>query len=114
MGKPASGFQTESKIPGLDAALGELAVYLSSPEGETWLSEFESIINRIQTRSKFTANPEILLTPKEEKALAFIRSEHEVGRSPGVRKIAKAAGFKSSRSGLRLLRVLKDRGLLLT
>lgn len=112
MAKGKSLLSNESTMPWFDAAMANLATYLRSPEGERWFSDFESLVERIQTPSKFEIGPEISLTPAEEKALAFIRSEHEKGHLPGVRKIAEAAGFKSSRSGLRLLRSLRAKRLL--
>lgn len=62
-------------MPWFDAAMEELETYLRSPEGKWWFSNLEGLMERIQTRSKFEAIPEIPLTPAEEKALAFIRSE---------------------------------------
>ncbi len=60
-----------------------------------------------------TSEPEtvdIQPTVQEQKALDFIKSEIVQGRSPSVRGVAKAVGFKSSRSGHRLLRRLIARG----
>src|SRR4051812_7183440 len=87
----------DRKMPWMDGAIENLCAYLKTPEGETWLRDFESIIKRIKTRSEFEAVPEIPLTLSEEAALAFIQSELNEGRSPGVRMIARAAGLKSSR-----------------
>jgi hypothetical protein len=87
-------------------------IYLNTPEGDAWLRECDAVVKRIETRSEIDAVPEIPLTPVEEKALAFIRSELAEGRSPGVRKIAQVVGLKLSRSGLRILRLLKSKGVL--
>ena len=89
-----------------------LTVYLNTPEGDASLRNLEAIVKRIQARSEFEAAAEIPLSPNEERALAFIRSELKKGRSPGVRKIAQAVGLRSSRSGLKLVRSLKIKGLL--
>jgi len=47
---------------------------------------------------------------QEQKALGFINSELKQGRSPTVRGIAKASGFRSSRTGHRLLKSLIAKG----
>lgn len=47
---------------------------------------------------------------REVQALAFIRTEKKEGRSPGMRKIANAADFKSSRSGAKLHHALRRKG----
>lgn len=99
-------------MPHLDVVLNKPAVYLNSQEGQASFTDFESLMQRIQTRSEFEVVPEVSLTSKEAKALAFIQSERKEGRSPGVRNIAQAGGFKSSRSGLRLVRSLQDKGVL--
>lgn len=112
MAKGKSLPSNEAAMPWFDAAMEDLATYLRSSEGERWFSDLESLMERIQTRSKFQAISEVSLTQAEARALEFVRNEHAEGRSPGVRKIAKAAGFKSSRSGLKLLRSLEGKGLL--
>jgi len=104
--------KTESKMPSMDAILHSLALFLGTPEGQRQFAEFESIMQRIQSRKEAEAIPDIPLTPNEEKALTFIRNDLKKGRSSGVRKIAQAGGLKSSRSGARLLRSLKIKGLL--
>lgn len=114
MKEAESTSQIESKMPWMDTMLNVLAIILGTPEGERQFVEFESVMQRIQARKEAEAIPDIPLTPNEKKALAFIRGQLTEGRLPGVRKIAKAAGFKSSRSGLKLLRSLKDKGLILT
>jgi hypothetical protein len=104
----------ESKMAWLDPAFESLAVYLSSAEGKMWFNDVENLMQRIETHSKFEAVPETSLTPAEKGALAFIRSQSKKRPFPGVRKIARSAGLKSSRSGLKLLQSLKAKGLLLT
>jgi hypothetical protein len=50
-------------------------------------------------------------TEQEWKALRFLDAEIRQGRSPSVRQVAKAVGFKSSRSGYKLLKRLITKGL---
>ncbi len=45
-------------------------------------------------------------TEQEQKALAFLQDEISQGRSASIRDLCKAIGFRSSRSGFRLLNVL--------
>jgi hypothetical protein len=102
---------TESKMPWMNTMLYNLAVILSTPEGRRQFAELESVMQRIQSRKDAEAVPDIPLTPNEKKALVFIRSELKEARSPGVRKIAQAAGLGSSRSGAHLLSSLQNKGL---
>jgi SOS-response transcriptional repressor LexA len=51
-------------------------------------------------------------TEQEQKALDFIGSEIQQGRSPSIRNLSKIIGFRSSRSGFRLLNRLIDRGFI--
>lgn len=92
--------------------LYNLAVALTRPEGKQQLADLEALMQRIQSRREVEAIPGIALTPNEEKALEFIRGELKEGHFPGVRKIAQAVGFKSSRSGARLLQTLRSKGVL--
>ena len=66
---------------------------------------------------------DVLLTPEakpagnqpaeqEQKALAFLQDKISQGRSPSIRDLCKAMGFKSSRSGFRLLNMLMAKGWL--
>jgi len=57
------------------------------------------------------STPQLKLSPEESKALEYIKGEIEQHRSPSVRDLSKAMGFRSSRSGFRLLKRLIERGV---
>lgn len=52
------------------------------------------------------------LLPQELRALAFIQTALKKGQSPSVRAVATASGFRSSRTGMRLLNALVEKGVL--
>lgn len=49
-------------------------------------------------------------TEQEQKALTFLQDEMSQGRSPSIRDLSKVMGFRSSRSGFRLLNLLIAKG----
>src|SRR5260221_5585028 len=50
------------------------------------------------------------LSEQESRALTFIRRSLKAGRSPSVRQVCRELGFRSSRSGLRVIDKLKAKG----
>jgi len=65
----------------------------------------------IMTKDVPAPTPEkIVVTQQERKGLDFLRQEINCGRSPSVRAFAKAMGFRSSRSGFRMLKLFISRG----
>jgi hypothetical protein len=56
---------------------------------------------------------EMDLTDIEKRAVAFISTHKEMkGRPPSVRELCKALAYKSSRSGVQILRKLKKKGVI--
>jgi hypothetical protein len=50
------------------------------------------------------------LSEQEKKALAFIRNSRKGDHAPSIREICRAVGFRSSRSGLLLIKKLMGKG----
>jgi hypothetical protein len=58
------------------------------------------------------SRPKVETTESEMKALTFLQKETGGGKSPSIRDLSKVMGFRSSRSGFRLLHALMSKGLL--
>ena len=90
-----------------DHIIETLWKYFETPEGEEFYERFTALMLRIQEAQRNRG-----ISDTESKALAFIRKELKRGHSPTVREVAKALGFRSSRSGYRIVRALKESHLL--
>ncbi len=90
-----------------DKIINNLVKYFGTAEGIDFYERFVDLMSRIESQSITRS-----LSETESRALVFIRKEHQQGRSPSVRVVAKVFGYKSSRSGHRIVSKLKERGLL--
>jgi len=80
----------------LDRLFAYLVDYFQTTEG----IELSERIHGFLARQKARRDD---ITPTEERALDFIRTELKRGHSPSVREVARALGLKSSRSGFRVV-----------
>lgn len=89
-----------------DQIIETLWKYFETSEGEEFYERFIKVFSPRKPEL-----PLIILSDNETKALHFIRKELKCGHSPTVREVAKALGFRSSRSGYRVVCLLKNKGL---
>ena len=80
-----------------------------TPEGQ---EVGERIVKAVKMMKLQTVVPTRVMTAKEALALIFIQREHALGRSYSVRRVAKAVGLKSSRSGARIVNSLITKGFM--
>ena len=91
-----------------DHIIETLWKYFETPEGEEFYERFTAVFQKIHHKLEL---PLIVLSPNETKAYYFICKELKRGHSPTVREVAKALGFRSSRSGHRVVCMLRKKGL---
>jgi hypothetical protein len=91
-----------------DRIIETLWEYFETSEGGEFYERFISIFPPKPHKPEL---PLIVLSPNETKAYHFIHKELKRGHSPSVREVAKALGFRSSRSGHRITRSLRGKGL---
>ena len=91
----------------LDRMFDNLIKYFQTEEG---MQFSEDVHKHLERWRKAPEGP--VLTERESRALAFINRERAKGRSPSVREVTKAIGFKSSRTGYMIVKNLKMRGLM--
>ena len=73
------------------------------------LNLFSLLLSPYTEKAEQRSGPE--LSDKEQQALTYIATCLELhGRSPSVREVAKAVGYRSSRSGLKVINRLIHRG----
>ncbi len=85
-----------------DKIIENLAEYFNTTEGEDFYERFIELMSRIKIQSTARSLPDA-----EKRALAFIQKEYARGSSPSVRAVAKAAGYRSSRTGHRIIHKLE-------
>jgi hypothetical protein len=88
-----------------DQILETLGKYFETEEGIEFYERF------IEVFSRTPQLPLIILSPNETKAFHFIRKELRQGHSPSVREVTKALGFRSSRTGHKIVSSLKTKGV---
>lgn len=100
-----------------EKAFEELLVIVREEFGEQITDDdVEDIGIRLLQLYKFLATPDvsrsaIKMTESEARAVAFLQNANGNGNSPSIRNLCKAMGFRSSRSGFRLLNTLMSKGL---
>ena len=91
-----------------EIARAEIADPMTDPEIQ------EMGVNLLQIFKLLTRRPleknRPPLTEQESTALAFIRHEQDHGRTPSTRSLARTMGFRSSRSGHRMIETLVSKG----
>ena len=97
--------ETEKQL--WDKIIENLAEYFNTTEGDDFYERFATLMTRIKEQSIARS-----LSETESRALVFICKESARGRAPSVRMVAKALGYKSSRSGHRIICKLKGLGLI--
>jgi hypothetical protein len=90
-----------------DSILSALLSYLSTEDGAGVFDQMQNLFIRIEERRTLE-----LLTTQEMQALQFIRTELQFGRHLSVRKVTQALGFKSSRTGFRVIEALIRKNVL--
>jgi LexA DNA binding domain len=100
---------TKAHKRALDQILESVQSFLMTAEGQETMDRLESIMKGIHERH-MRKMP--VLSPTEAVALQFIVDEQRRGRFPSVREVAKAIGFRSSRSGHRVMQNLADKGVI--
>ena len=103
-----------------ERAFAELKIIAKDEYGET-LSDEEihdmgfrllHLFDLLQPKETIEPGGRIQVTEQEQKVLTYIRDTLDAGKTfPSVRDIARAAGFRSSRSGFRMLQKLIKKGL---
>jgi hypothetical protein len=91
----------------LDDMIDRLVTYCLTPESTAMLARIEELLAVVKR------NEPLPLTNQEEKALAFIKKKLYRKESPSVRDVATALGFRSSRSGAKIVNNLIKKGLLI-
>ncbi len=91
----------------LDHVLEAVQQFLSTEEGRVVFDRLESISNGIQARQGI-----VELSSHERQALRFIQTEQRKGCNPSVRQISKSLGFRSSRTGHKILKSLRTKGVI--
>ncbi len=91
----------------LDHILETVQQFLATEEGKEAFDRLESISNSIQARQGI-----VELSSHERQALRFIQTEQGKGRNPSVRQISKSLGFRSSRTGHKILKSLRTKGVI--
>ena len=98
---------SETEKRAWDKIIESLTKYFDTAEGEDFYEQFTVLMSRIKdqciTRS---------LSEAESRALVFIHKERARGHSPSMRMVAKALGYRSSRTGHRIVTKLKGKGLI--
>jgi hypothetical protein len=94
----------------LDRMMVNLLEYFNTDEGKEMLEKTEGLFSRISLQPVELPAPE--LTDQEQHALKFIRKELGKGHSPSVRKVTRAIGLRSSRSGQRIITTLIGKSIL--
>ena len=92
-----------------DHIIETLWKYFETPEGEEFYERFIGLMSQIQEAQRNRG-----LSDTENRALVFIRKELKRGHSPTVREVTKALGFRSSRSGHRVVCGLKEKGCIIS
>ncbi len=90
-----------------DKIINNLVEYFNTENGTEFYERFADLMSRVEDQSVARS-----LSDVEHRALVFIQKERKQGRSPSVRTVSKTLGFRSSRSGHRIVSKLKDRGLI--
>lgn len=103
----AASLLTEKQKRGLDQMLVSLYAYFSTPEGTALAQELEAITERIYSRHR-----ESRLTEVEHKAYYFIQGKLLAESSVSVREISRHLGFKSSRSGFKVVQSLIKKSII--
>lgn len=92
----------------MDAMLNRLAQFLETPAGIETLNHMRELAVRVRERATTEASRPSL-SPREAKASSFIQREKRHGRRLSVRAVARALGFRSSRTGFLIMRALREK-----
>jgi LexA DNA binding domain len=101
----AEGELSDEQKRAWDRIIEKLGDYLETEEGIEFYERFVAVFQKTPPLHV------IILTPNETKALHYIRREKRRGHSPSVREVAKALGFRSSRTGFKIMRLLRGKGV---
>lgn len=92
-----------------EGIIENLAEYFKTPEGEAFYESFSALMTRI---NKNIREREVGLTKNEEQAMIYIRRKQSYGHIPTVREVTKYLGYRSSRTGHKILCSLKAKGFI--
>lgn len=92
-----------------DSMIDNLVRYFNTPEGEVFYENFTAVMTRINENIK---ERKADLTKDQERALAYIKRKQKGGHMPTVREVTKHLGYRSSRTGYRILCQLNVKGLI--
>ena len=96
----------------LDMISMYLAEYINTPEGISLSNDLNNYFARYRECEDVSAYLTPALTSKERKALVFIKRELKKTNRPSVQQVSHAIGCRSSRTGLRIMKSLREKGLI--
>ena len=94
----------------LERMLRKLFAYASTPEGSAELESISTVYAEL--KNKISLRLQSTLTQDEERALAFIERCRKEGGRASVRAVAAHLGFKSSRTGAKVVNRLREHGVI--